>query len=333
MRLYRVSHRGPFLAVSLVAVIAAGLNDVHAQDNQTKGKEEPKLGWSNTSDLSLVVTGGNSKSATLGFSDQLRYRWKEARLELKVNVVRANKSDDRFFLVAPGLEFPVGGAPSNPTASLIKPEPELDAANYLVGGDYERKISAAWFWNAGASWYRNDDAGILNRYLVFGGVGNTWADNQRRRFVTSYGVSYTDREEEEPDPEKDRRFGGARAGWDYTEHLNPATTFDSDLGANVNFADPSDYSLNTLNALTVSVNSRVSIKVSLQWLFEDEPALESDLDVVAYVELVNPDGIPSTGDERYRTLSSGSTKLVLGSADARKDKLDTVIRTALVIKF
>ena len=151
--------------------------------------------------------------------------------------------------------------------------------------------------------------------------------------MTSYGISYTDREEEEPDPEKDRRFGGARAGWDYTEHLNPATTFDSDLGANVNFADPSDYSLNTLNALTVSVNSRVSIKVSLQWLFENEPALESDLDVIAYVELVNPDGIPGTGDERYRTLSSGSTKLVLGSADARKDRLDTVIRTALVIKF
>jgi hypothetical protein len=132
MRLYRVSHRGPCLALSLVAVIAAGLEDVQAQDNQAKGKEEPKLGWSNTSDLSLVVTGGNSESATLGFSDQLRYRWKAARLELKVNVVRANKSDDRFFLVAPGLEFPVGGAPSNPTASLIKPEPELDAANYLV---------------------------------------------------------------------------------------------------------------------------------------------------------------------------------------------------------
>ena len=100
--------------------------------------------------------------------------------------------------------------------------------------------------------------------------------------VTSYGVSYTDREEEKPDPERDRRFGGARAGWDYTEHLNPATTFDSELGANVNFADAFDYSFNTLNALTVSINSRVSIKVSLQWLFENEPALESDLDVIAY---------------------------------------------------
>jgi hypothetical protein len=49
----------------------------------------------------------------------------------------------------------------------------------------------------------------------------------------------------------------------------------------------------------------VSLKVSIQWLYENEPALESDLDVVAFVEVINPDGIPGSGDERFRTLSSG----------------------------
>ena len=150
MRLYRVSHRGPFLAVSLVAVIADGKLESGSDEEEAV--------------IRLVCTN-------------------HVDLELE-----------------PRLLSP----------SLIRPEPELDAANYLVGRDYERKISAAWFWNAGASWYRDDDAGILNRYLVFGGVGNTWADNRRRRFVTSYGVSYTDREEQEPDPEKDRRFAGTR---------------------------------------------------------------------------------------------------------------------------
>jgi len=320
--------------MSVLFVLSVCLGNVHAQDQaQPKAKEEPRLGWSNTADLSLVVAGGNSQSTTVGLSDTLQHLWKNARLEFEVNVVRANKSDDRFFLVEPGIEFPVGGAPSNPATSLIKPEPEPDVANYLIRGGYERQISPKWFWNAGASWYRNDDAGILNRYIAFAGVGNTWADNPRRRFVTSYGISYTDREEEEPDPEKDRRFAGARVGWVYTEHINAATTFDSDFSLNSNFSDPSDYSINTLNALTVSMNDRVSLKVSLQWLFENEPALEDDLDVVAYVEVLNPDGIPGTGDERFRTLSSGGTKLVLGSADARKDRLDTVVRTALVIKF
>src|SRR4029434_8813149 len=207
-------------------------------------------------------TAGNSAAQTWGFSDQVRHVWKDARLELEGKVVRSNKSDDRFFMVAPGLEFPVGGAPPNLPTSLIKPDPTLDVANYLISGNYERNIIQKFFWNAGASWDRNDDAGILNRYIVHVGVGNTWVDTARRRLATSYGISYTDREEQEPDPEKDRRFAGARAGWDYTEHLNAATAFDSDLGTNVNFADPSDYSFNTLNALTVSVNSRVSLHVS-----------------------------------------------------------------------
>ena len=61
--------------------------------------------------------------------------------------------------------------------------------------------------------------------------------------------------------------------------------------------------------------------------------LESDLDVIAFVEVINPDGIPGSGDERFRTLSSGGSKLVIGSADARKDTLDTIFKTALVIKF
>ena len=99
--------------------------------------------------------------------------------------------------------------------------------HYLLRGSYERNITPRFFWNTGASWDRNDDAGILNRYIVHAGVGNTWVDIERRRFATSYGISYTDREEEKPDPEKDRRFAGARLGWDYMEQFNAGTTFDN----------------------------------------------------------------------------------------------------------
>ena len=280
-----------------------------------------------------MVTGGNATSTSLGFTNQLQYVWQHARCEVGVDLIRDDQSDDRFFLVEPGLEFPVGGGPPNPPTSLIKPEPTLDAANSLIRGECARNISPNWFWNAGSSWYRNNDAGIRNRYIIFSGVGNTWVDNERRRFVTSYGLSYTDREENDPDPEKDRRFAGARAAWDYTDQLTPTTTFESDFAWNLNFADGSDFSINTVNALSVAVTNHALIKVSLQWLFENEPALEADLDVIAFVEVLNPDGIPGTGDERFRTLSSGGTKLVLGSSSARKDRLDTIVRTALVIKF
>ena len=101
------------------------------------------------------------------------------------------------------------------------------------------------------------------------GVGNKWVDTEQRRFATSYGISYTDREEEEPDPEKDRRFAGARLGWDYMEKFNAGTTFDHKFATNVNLSDPADYSINTTSALTVSVVSHVSLKVSLQWLYRE----------------------------------------------------------------
>lgn len=319
-----------FLAVCL------GAADASAQGNSTTqdpAKEPPKLGWSNEADLSLVLTAGNSASQTWAFTDELRHAWTDARFEFAVDVVRANTSDDRFLMVAPGLEFPVGGAPADPPTSVVTPDPTLDVANSLVRGSYERDITPRLFWNAGGSWDRNDDAGILNRYVTYAGVGHKWFDDERRRLTTSYGVSYTDREEEEPDPEKDRRFAGARFGWDYQERFNAATTFDNKFETNANLSDPSDYSLNTTSALTVSMVRHVSLKISLQWLYENEPALEPDLDVVAFVDVINPDGIPGTGDERFRTLSSGGSKIVIGSSDARKEKLDTIFKTALVLKF
>ena len=318
------------MAMSVVAFLATPTQSAWAQD---PSKEPQKLGWSNNADLSLVLTAGNSSAQTWGLSDKLRHVWADVRFEFNVDLVHSNTSDDRFFLVAPGLEFPVGGAPSDPASSLVKPDATLDVANYLIGGSYQRNITPRFFWDAGASWDRSKDAGILNRYIAHAGVGHTWADSVRRRFATSYGLSYTDREEEAPDPEKDRRFAGTRLGWDYVERFNAGTTFDNKFAANVNLSDATDYSITTTSALAVSVVSHVSLKVSLQWLYEHEPALESDLDVVAFVEVVNPDGIPGSGDERFRTLSSGGAKLIVGSANARKDKLDTIFRTALVIAF
>jgi hypothetical protein len=296
--------------------------------------EPPRLGWGNTTDLSLVVTAGNSAARTFGFSDKLRYVWPNARFDLEVTSVRSDTADDRYFLVDPGIEFAVGAQPAAPPVSLVKPELEPDVANYLVGGRYQRNISPRFFWHAGASWDRNEDAGILARYIAFAGVGNTWIATDARRFITDYGVSYTDRREEEPDPEKERRFGGARAGYDYMDRLGTTTTtLTSVLTTNFNLAEAGDVSMNTIHGLAVAVNNHVSLKVSLQFLFENQPALQTDLDVIAYVDLINPDGIPSSGDEFYRTIRSGGTQIVVGSADTRKDKLDTIFRTALVIAF
>jgi len=326
-----VANRQFVIVLSLVVFACAAPGRAWAQD-PAKDKEK-KLGWSNSADFSLVVTQGNSASQTLGLADHLRRVWPDARFSFDVTGVQSNTSDDRYLLVQPGLEFPVGGKPSNATTSLVKPDPTSDVLTYLISGRYDRNISARFFWNAGASWDKSKDAGIERRYIAFGGIGNTWADDARRRFVTDYGVSYTDRKEEIPDPEKEPRFGGLRLGWSYTEHFNKSTTFDSTFVSNTSLADTADTSINTTNGISVAMNSHLSLKASLQWLFENEPALDTGLDVVAFADVVNPDGIAGSRDEFFRTRSSGGAKIVLGTGDARKDKLDTIFRTALVISF
>ena len=294
-----MSRRTHVATVCSMLLLGLGFDCAWAQNTaqaNPSNQPGPKLGWSNSTDLSLVVTAGNSATQTFGFVDRLRYAWPTARFSFDVNLVRSDTSDDRYYLVEPGLEFPVGARPSNPAISLIEPGPTPDVGKYSAGGRYDSDISMRFFWNVGAGWDRNIDAGILRRYVTFAGIGNTWAHTGRRRFVTN-------------------------------------TTIDSDFMSNISFADASDMSLNTTNAVSVMMNNHLSLKASVQWLFENEPALETDLDVVAFAEIINPDGVPGTGDERFRTLASGGTKLVLGTKDARKAKLDTVIRTAFVVSF
>ena len=81
------------MAMCLVACLGVGLDDTWAQD---KAKEPPKLGWSNSTDLSLVVTAGNSAAQTWGFTDQLRHVWKNARFEFEVARVPADARKDKL---------------------------------------------------------------------------------------------------------------------------------------------------------------------------------------------------------------------------------------------
>jgi hypothetical protein len=66
---------------------------------------------------------------------------------------------------------------------------------YFVRGFYESDFGPRRSWRAGASWDRNEDAGIFNRYIVDGGLGTRWRDTQDLRLYTGYARSFTDREE------------------------------------------------------------------------------------------------------------------------------------------
>ena len=292
----------------------------------------PEKAWSNETELSVALTEGNSSTQSIAFKDTFKWRWPGSRFQLKVDVLRAANADDWFQQVDPGYTWEPGATPVLTTSHLVKPPSELDAENYFMEGRYDHTIKKELNWNAGASWDSNEDAGIESRYILFAGLGHLWVDREDRKFLTSYGLSWTDRREETPDPEKEEQFAGVRLAWTYKDLLGKSTTFDHDWTVNVSLADGNDWSSDMTNALSVSMSKRLSLRVSLRWLFNHEPALQ-DVDQVARIEVRDPDGIPGNGDEFFETVDGGGSEIVFGETRVRKDQLDQVFKTTLVVSF
>jgi hypothetical protein len=326
----QITRFGPATAC-LVAALTGAVCEARAQEVH----DEDKQGWSNSTELSVAATEGNVATQTFAFKNTLRRHWKRSKFQLKLDGMQANDAEDRFLLVEPGLTWEPGEDPPPFSSTVVEPSLEVDVEKYFLEGKYDRHITDKLFWSTGGSWDRNEDAGILNRFIAFGGLGHVWWKREDLEFSTGYGLSYTDREEDEPDPEKDDRFLGVRLSWDYMNKLGKAVVYKNEFTANISTKDSADYSLAMTNSVGVNLSHHLSLKVSLQWLFENEPALE-DVDIVAWVVLNDPDGIPGNGDEFFETVDlgdPGSSPIGAGSGDIRKEELDTIFSTALVIEF
>ena len=301
-----------------------------AGDDET---EKPPSPWSNSTELSLVFTEGNSNTQSIGLKETLGYKNLKGRTRFRIDALRTAKSDDPYLQVEAGQIILPGETPTSLPTHDVRPPSEPDVARIFAEGRYEGNIwKRTTTWNAGASWDRNEDAGILNRYIVFGGLGDTWVDREDLAFRTTYGFSYTDREEEIDDPEKEQRFVGARVSSDFKDMWGKSTTYDNDFTFNVSFKDLSDYNADLTQGLSVSMSSHLSLKISLQFLYAGEPALE-EVDVIARVQIIDPDGIPGNGDEYFETVDSGGSELTLGEDSLRKKNLDSTFRTSLLITF
>ncbi|MCE2514842.1 MAG: DUF481 domain-containing protein [Acidobacteria bacterium] len=317
---------------TLLACLLVAPATALAQAPDRAEERETSAAWSNATELSVVRTGGNAETQTFGFRNTVRRNWTSVRVLARVEGVRSRTAGERILAVAPGLQFRPGERPGDLETSIARRASASGVEQYFAGGRIRWQVGDRFFWNAGTSWDRNDEAGIRNRYVTFGGMGNTWADGEAASLSTSYGISFTAREDTEPDPARDSRFGGIRAGSDYHQQLGEAVELDSEATLNVNLLSLSDYSLNATHAVGVALSEHLSLRVSLQHLYEHEPALE-DAAVVARVTLIDPDGRPGSGDELFETVAAGGAGLDFGTGRVRKRGLDVVLRTALVISF
>jgi hypothetical protein len=295
----------PILLVlgSAWVVMTSGTGTMAAEE------EEDKLGWYHTGELGLAITSGNSNFVNGNLGYKLKRKWKSAMFNFQTGVVRNSNDDDRFAECT--TTFP------DPCDDFVvrRPSLELDDEILFVRGDHNRKITDRFFWNAGAGWERNTNAGIDSRSNVFGGVGNIWYDGEKTKFSTNYGLSYVDQQDEIDDPETDDSYPAVRFSSDYTQNFGESSRYDNDFVVFGNLSDIEDFNFSMVNGLTVDMTGILAIKVGLTFLYDNIPSLE-ELDLFD----PDPDRNPNQG-------------IPVGTVTEPNEELDTIFTVSLVVNF
>jgi putative salt-induced outer membrane protein len=272
---------------------------------QDKPAEAKKLGWKDTAELGYVMTSGNSDSSTLGLKNTLVYDWESARFEMKLGAVRVESTPVPFFAVGTATDF-----------TREENDSELTAESYFLNGRYDRNITEHFFWFAGAGWDRNTFSGIANRYTAFGGVGNIWLDTETIKWRTDYALTATKQEDVIEQPDLDDTFLGVRLSSTFLYKWSESGSYGNDTILDENVDDTDDWRVNMTNWVAVNLSNHLALKVSLQWLYDNQPALIA-------ANLFDATGAPVDAD-----LDGVQDQVAVEA-----DELDSIFTTALVIKY
>ena len=248
----------------------------------------------------MVLTAGNSETSTLGFKNLYNWKAGKSAVEVKAGATRAETTfKDRIAIDDPnGIQIS--------TIEFTDTTTEI----YYLNGKYGREISKRTYWFVGAGWDRNIPAGVKNRYMAEAGLSNIWRSDDHLTFRTDYSATYTDQEDVVENPTVDQSFPGIRLSYTYKHQFGKSTTYDSILVLDENLDMTSDFRADFTNSVAVAMNKTLALKVSLQWLYDNEPSFGE-------ITLFNP----------------GDLNTPIGTIPYQLDELDTIFTTSLVVNF
>lgn len=259
-------------------------------------QDEPETGWSDTAEVALFASAGNTEVQTISLRNTASRRWTDSALEIALGAVRSETTTTSRTAVGDPLSFTLRETSDS----------ELTAENYFLRARYDRDVHEKLFWFAGLGWERNEFSGISNRSTALAGLGRVWVESEGRLFRTDAALTYTDQEDVSGES---REFAGLRLSYRLEHRLNESTSVVSALSVDENLDDTSDYRADFENSLAVSMSERLALKVSLQLLYDNQPAF-------GQVPLIGIDGSP-TGN----------------SVAVALDELDSTLTVSLVADF
>ena len=87
---------------------------------QAPAPAEPKLGTSNSTELGLVVTTGNSRATSVGFRNVYLYRWTNRELGWETGWLRAASRDGDRFAVVRGTARVIGVTHADAKRDIVR---------------------------------------------------------------------------------------------------------------------------------------------------------------------------------------------------------------------
>jgi len=252
---------GALVAALLLAVglLAPAPPDLAAQDAST-------VEWRNTTELSYLLSGGNSGASTLGLRNGLRRTAERGAFRLDLNALRTDAV--RISRVAVGTsqdDFEVEEDRDR----------ERTAERYGVQTRYDLNLSERFFAFAGAGWDRNTFAGFESRTVIVTGAGNQWGQGTDWGLKVGYGLTYTVQNDVTPDPDRASSFAGLRATLDYVHELTESTGAEVKWVIDGNARETSDVRGDLTHSLTSTLSERLALKTTLQLLIDADPPLQS----------------------------------------------------------
>lgn len=263
----------------------------------------PKRPWSDVATLSYVATSGNAQGQTVGFANDFAYRWERSAFTLKASAVRVSTAVISRTATGTSLDDAVVRETRTTTTT---------AETYVLNGRYDHRLKEKdrFYAYAGAGWERNRPAGLDGRTNGSAGVGYIWVDTPGTRFRTDGGFGWTYERPVVSTVGFRDHYGTANVSAQLKQKLGANGVYTAELALVENLADTADFQGTLRQALTVSLNKTLAVKVGLDVAHRNEPNLIA-------VEVFSLDTPP----------------ISLGKVSVPARRTDTLFTTSLVITF
>jgi len=251
----RPSARFSTLATALAATLAtASVAPLGAEAQETSS-------WQNQAEFSLITTGGNSSTSTVGLRNTLRRTLERGELRFDVSALRTDAASIQRRAVGTEGSFSVDKDSRT----------ERTAERYAAQARFDRNLSERAFLYTSTGWERNTFAGFNSRSITAVGGGTRFEGPDRWETKLGAAVTYTFQEDVDPDPTRDDRFAGVRGTLDHLHQLTTGTNLTLTWVVDANVQERSDVRGNLSQSVSASLSDRLALKTTLQFLVDNDP--------------------------------------------------------------